>query len=941
MGSTAHRDGLSRYGTPIDYPLVPGYHDTVQSPPVTGKIRLPDAGSDVVPRTRLLERLSEGLFDQERFTRRLSLISAPAGFGKTTLLALWARRCLEDEPRLRLAWLSLDESDRDPAVFLFNLRAALRSALPALGEADDAASGLPAGSEAAVTGLLNELAEIEERVIIVLDDYHAASCEDVDRLVALFAAYLPPSLHLVIATRADPDLPLPRLRTTGALAELRAGDLRFDEAEAADFLDRLLKLGLSAAEMSALELRTEGWAAGLRLAAIALRGRSDASAFVASFAGDHRFVLDYLVEEVLGREPEEVKLFLLRTSILDRLCVPLCEAVAGGDGRSMLEAALRANLFLSPLDDRGEWFRYHRLFSDALRSRLAAERPTEIAALHRRASAWYEAALFPEEAIRHAVEGGDFDSAAALVEARWEPMDRQARSAAWLEWARKLPQDAIRARPALSAGFGWALLDAGELEESEAWFLAAEESPSGGPVAQDQRPNWLPSAIAAARAYRSLALGDVAGTLSHAARAIEAAVPGQHRWSTAAMALLGLARFQAGRLAEAEEVLASCMNAARGTDEHLDSLSVAILLADIRIALGRLHDAERVYEESLALAEGKGRRSPYIAAELHRGMSEVSLERGDLAGAAERLGIARELGEAATITDWRFRIGLAEARIAEACGEIEEALDILVEAERFHVRTPLPDLRPSDAMKARLWTKRGEAAKALAWARDRGLRADGELAFPDEYAHATLARALIARFGEDRRESTIESAIGLLSRLVASAEAGGRMGSAIELLALLALGQDAHGDSSSALAALGRAVGLAEPEGYVRAFLGEGPRMAALLDRLRARSQTPPHCKAYIERRLLAGSAGAGRPAPAGAGRSSVSPLRESLSDRELEVLALLRGDLSGPEIARELYISLNTLRTHTRNIFYKLDASSRRAAVRKADSLGIGACRT
>jgi LuxR family transcriptional regulator, maltose regulon positive regulatory protein len=360
----------------------------------------------------------------------LSLISAPAGFGKTTLLAQWTGQCRRAEPRLCIAWLSLDENDRDPASFIFHLRAALSSALPSLGDAGDAARvlGPMAGVEAAVTGLLNELADVEACVFVVLDDYHAAACDAVDRVVALLAAYLPPRLHLALVTRTDPDLPLSRLRASGLLLELRAEDLRFDDAEAADFLGRLMKLRLSVAEMSALTLRTEGWAAGLQLAALALRGRSDASAFVASLAGDHRFVLDYLVEEVLRREPEDLRLFLLRTSLLDRLCVPLCEAVAGG-GRSMLEALERANLFLSPLDDRREWFRYHRLFADALRSRLAAERPTEIVALHRRASEWFAGAGLPEEAIHHALEGCDFERADDLVESRWEPMDREARSA--------------------------------------------------------------------------------------------------------------------------------------------------------------------------------------------------------------------------------------------------------------------------------------------------------------------------------------------------------------------------------------------------------------------------------------------------------------------------------------------------------------------------------
>ncbi len=910
---------------------------------LAAKMRIPATQSAMVPRERLLEPLCEGLFQDGMFARRLTLISAPAGFGKTTLAAAWVRHCRQLEPRLGVAWLSLDEGDRDPALFMCHLRAALHEAISAIGsEKSDSGPDLPSGGEASMTMLLNELADIDSSILLVLDDYHYAAGEEVDRCLALLVDHLPPRLHVAVVTRVEPGLSLPRLRARGQLAQLRAEDLRFDAAEAGDFLRRSMRLKVSEEELAALELRTEGWIAGLQLAAISLRGRRDAAAFIKTFAGSHRFVLDYLVEDVLLREPEAVRDFLLRSSILDLICVPLCEAVAlggtgaEGDGRAMLEALERANLFLVPLDDRREWYRYHRLFADVLRSRLAMERPAETSALHGRASAWYEVEGFPEEAIRHALAGRDYARAASLIELRWQVMDGEYRSAAWLGWARQLPEDEIRARPVLSAGYGWALLDSGDLEASEERFRDAEGPPQGYRVSDDVQFTSLPSSIAVARAYRALALGDIPGTVAQASAALELAPADDSTRRTAATALLGLACYSEGRLAQAEGLIVTGMSIARAAGRLSVSLGMTFLLADIRTALGRLRDAERAYEESLRLVEGWDKEPPAVAAELHRGMSEIRLERGELDAASDEARIGREIGEGALLTDWRYRISIAEARIAEAQGDLGAALDLLAEAERCHVRTPLPDARPVDAMKARIWTRLGDAGKALDWARERGLIAAGEPGFLDEFAHATLARALIARFGADREQGTIESAIRLVNRLLESAEAGMRRGSVIEFLALLALAQDARGDLPSALASLERAVGMAEPEGFVQVFLGEGLPMTRLLRRLESRAAAPLS-KAYIGRLLSVDERGASRrPPPASKGGMPRPPL-EPLSERELEVLGLLRGDLSGPEIARELYISLNTLRTHTKNIFDKLDVNSRRAAVHRAEELGMG----
>ena len=905
------------------------YDPDVQPHLVAAKTRIPATRAEVVPRFRLVERLCDGLSQDGCFARRLTLISAPAGSGKTTLAGLWVRHCLQVDPGLRVAWLSLDEGDRDPALFVSHLRAALQGAAPTAGAA------ARADGETLMTALLNELADIGRRILLVLDDYHAAAGEEVDSAATLLIDYLPPHLHVAIVTRAEPELPLARYRARGQVVELRAEDLCFDPAEAADFLGRTMNLSITEDEVASLEQRTEGWIAGLQLAALSLRGRGDTAAFISSFAGSHRFVVDYLVEEVLLRETDEVRDFLLRTSILDELCVPLCDAVAGGNGRAMLDALERANLFLVPLDDQREWYRYHALFAEALRSRLATERQAETADLHGRASAWYAREGFPEEAIRHALAARDYGSAASFIELRWHAMDMEYRTAAWLDWARQLPQDIIRSRPVLCLGYGWALLDTGDLEASEEWFRDAENPAPGMLVADEEQYRSLPSSIAVARAYRALASGDIPGTVDQARRAATLAPAGDWLRRTASASLLSLALYADGDLRAAEEAMTSCISITRAAGRLVEALGMVFLLAEIRVSLGRLRDAERACAESLRLATGREEPVLHVTADLHRAMSEILLVRGDLDAAGEELGIGRDQGEEASTTDWRYRVSITEARVAEARGDLQGALELLDEAERFHIRTPLPEVRPVDAMRARIWTRLGDAARALAWASGRGLRIDGPFGFLDEFGHLALARALIARFGADQDEATIGSAISLLERLLAAAETGGRQGSAIEILALLALAQGARGGTAASLGALDRAVGMAEPEGYAGIFLGEGPPMTGLLKKLEPKTAAPLS-RTWI-RTLLSMSAPGTRqrlsPPEAGA---APPPLLEPLSERELDVLRLLGTDLGGPEIARELYISLNTFRTHTKNIYDKLGVNSRRAAVSRAAALGL-----
>ncbi len=908
----------------------------MSTPILTTKLYIPPPRSKVVLRPRLIERLNEGLH------RKLTLISAAAGFGKTTLVSEWAAGCDE-----KVAWLSLDAGDNDPACFLAYLIAALQTL--ALSKVEGIAANLGAGAlgvlqspqppsiESILTTLLNEIATIPDHFILVLDDYHAIDAKPVDNALAFLLEHLPPPMHLVIATREDPHLPLARLRARGQLTELRATDLRFTRAEAADFLNQVMGLNLSADNIAALEARTEGWIAGLQLAALSMQGRSDAASFIQSFTGSHHFVLDYLVEEVLQRQPEHVRNFLLQTAILDRLSSPLCDAVTGQeDGRGMLEALERGNLFVIPLDDQRQWYRYHHLFAEVLQAHLREAQPDHVSTLHQRASEWYEQNGLRSDAIRHALAADDLARAAGLIELAWSAMDLSYQSSTWLGWAKALPDELIRARPVLSVGYAWALLDGGELEASEARLHDAErclDTPTDKMVVVDKEQFCsLPASIATARAYRSLALGNVPGAVKYAEQALKLTPEDDQVRHIQATSLLGIAQYTSGDLEAAERSLTDFHANLRKTGEILTLIGVTFLLADIRVALGRLHEAESIYQQSLRLATVQGEPMPLGTADLYRGLGELYVERGDLETGAQHLKTGKKLGEQTALTDWPHRLCVSQARLKEAQGDLEGALALLDEAERVYIRGPLPDVRPVAALKARVWLKQGRLAQALGWAREQGLLVGDSIRYAREFEHITLARVLIAQHKNDPVADSIPEAIALLERLLQAAEAGGRMGSVIEILLLQALALQAQGKVSQALASMERALALAEPEGYVRIFVDEGEAMRLLIEKQSHHRDRP--LSGYADKLLAALARPAARPQPKISHPKST--MIEPLSERELEVLKLLRSELSGPEIAQQLIVSLNTLRTHTKNIFIKLGVNNRRAAVRRAEELDL-----
>ncbi|MBL8133561.1 MAG: tetratricopeptide repeat protein [Anaerolineae bacterium] len=897
------------------------------SPILSTKLFVPPPRSRAVLRPRLVERLNEGL------RRKLTLISAPVGFGKTTLVSEWIADC--DQPA---AWLSLDEGDNDPVRFMAYLIAALQtiaarlSADAAMGEGVLRALQSPQSppTESLLTTLLNEIAAIPDDFALVLDDYHMINAEQVGSALVFLLEHLPPQMHLIIATREDPGLPLARLRARDQMIDLRAADLRFTPSEAAEFLNQVMGLDLSVEDIAALETRTEGWAAGLQLAALSMQGRSDAASFVQAFTGSHRFVLDYLVEEVLQRQPEPVRRFLLQTAILDRLIGPLCDAVTGReDSRVLLDALERANLFVVPLDDQRRWYRYHHLFADVLRSRILEEQPDVVPSLHRRASAWYEQNGLPADAIRHALAAGDFERAADMIELAWSPMDLTMRSATWVAWARALPDDLIRARPVLSVGYAWALLDSGEMDGSEARLRDAErwlDAPSNDMVVADKEQfRSLPATIAAARTYRALAFGDIPGTVKYARQALDRVPEEDYYRRVEVTILLGLAQYASGDLESASRFLTDLQAKTRKSGDVLPAVGIAFLLAEIKAAQGRLQEAGIAYQQALQLAADRSAPAAAGTTDLHRGLGEVYLERGDLEAAAHHLQTSRSLGEPDVRNGWQHRLYIAEARLQAAVGDVDGALALLDEAERVYVRGPLPDVRPIAAARARFWAVQGRLTEALGWAREREVTHDDDLSYLHEFEHITLARVFIARYRRERQDSAMHQAASLLERLLKAAEDGGRMGSVIEILALQALAHEAQNDLLPALAALERALTLAEPEGYVRVFVNEGPPMAALLREAAKRGIFPN----YVNR-LRAAFGQAERETP------PVSPLVEPLSDREMEVLRLLGTEMSGPEIARSLTVSLSTVRTHTQNIYTKLGVNNRRVAIRRAEELGL-----
>jgi len=891
------------------------------------KLHAPRHRRGVVARPRLTDRLVATALPS------LTIVAAPAGFGKTTLLAEWCRT-IEDENR-STAWLSLDPGDNDPTTFWTYVVAALQTVRADVGDRALTLLRESQPLDAVVASLLNDLAGVDHEVVLVLDDYHVIESAPLHEAMVFLVEHLPPHIHLVLGGRADPPLPLARLRARGELLEVRAADLRFTPDEAVTYLRESMGLHLTADDVHALEARTEGWIAALQLAALSMQGRDDTSGFIASFAGDDRFVVDYLAEEVLERQPDEVRRFLLDTATMDRFTGSLCDAVTGGlGGKAMLERLDRANLFLVPLDDRRLWYRYHHLFADVLRARMLDEQPARVDELHQRASAWFEASGDQAEAIAQALAGHDVERAARLIELAAPRMFQTRQEATTRRWLAALPDEIFPTRPVLSMELVGSLMVSGEitgvvplLDGIERW-LDPEVDVTGAIVFDQTELARLPAQVAVYRAALALIAGDLEGTIGHANRALDLAEPTDHLRRGSAAALVGLAQWTVGDLGSACLRYAESIASLTAAGHISDVLGCSIALADMHITLGRLGDAMRVYQAGLDLAGAHG--AVRGTADMHVGLSQVLLERNDLEAASRHLAASAQLGEPAGLPQHAYRWRVATARLRRAEGDLAAAVELLAEAEQVYNTDMSPPVRPVSALRAQTELAAGDTAGPRRWATERGLTPDDDLAYLDELEHVTLARVLLAT--ADRDDRSVEQATRLLQRLLVAADEGQRTASAIEILTVLSLAQQARGDRQAAAAALEQALTRAEPEGFLRIFLEEGAGLEPLLRSVARPEVAGDHARAVLDAARTAPPAAVAGP-PASSNRQG---LVDELSARELDVLRLLRSELSGPDIARELTVSLNTVRTHTKNIYMKLGVNNRREAVRRAAELGL-----
>jgi LuxR family maltose regulon positive regulatory protein len=912
------------------------------NPLLMTKLAVPSARSPLVPRPRLSERLEEGLGPQ------LILVSAPAGFGKSTLLGTWASE-VSGSGR-SMAWYSPDSGDNDPAQFWRYFFTAIDLLQPGSGRTALALLGSPQvpSIETILTTLLNELVDLSTDAVLVVDDYHLIESQTIHEVLTFLIDHLPPRMHLVIATRMDPPLPLPRLRARGEMTELRAADLRFTPEEAATFLNRVMGLELSAEDTAELEGRTEGWIAGLQMAALAMRDHADVSGFIAAFTGSNRHVVDYLAEEVLARQPEELRTFLLKTSVLDRMCAPLCNAVTGhADGQTTLERLEHANLFVIPLDDERHWYRYHHLFADVLSQRLQQTQARLVPELHKRACGWFERQGLVGEAINHALAAQDWERAVRLIESNGVTIVLGRQIQTMLGWIDRVPEELARERPALCTIRALALVLRNRPDDAEASLREAERYLGADPTTDQART--ILGRVAVIRAAIARSSGDLQRCVAMGRRALELLPETESTARAAARTNAALAYQVSGNVAPAnerplEEVAASF----HASGAHVMLLRSIDFLARLRTLQGRLRAAAATYEESAQVASGRdGSRGTLNSAAYYVGLGDIHREWNDLDSAESHLrrGIEMFTGtlsvDAEVVTHGYLslaRLQQARGRHADARTTLEEFADLARQRDFFSLLAAR-----GEAALARLALVQDDLPTAVSWAEASGLGACDEHNYRREEQYLTRARVLIAQGRLDPRGSYLDDALGLLDRLFTAAQGAGRMGSVIEILALRALALQARQEWSESLTTLESALTLAEPEGYVRVFVDEGAPMAALLSELLktwrkgSRGAKQLTSLTYV-RRLLAvfESPHTSTEPPVGRASESDQPLLDPLTAREREVLELITEGLSNQEIASRLFIATSTVKGYVHSVLRKLEVDSRTRAISRAHELHL-----
>jgi LuxR family maltose regulon positive regulatory protein len=957
---------MTRCGNPVSaghnsLSLARGYGilGPMETPLLQTKLYIPPPRPELVSRPRLIERLNKGRH------RKLTLISAPAGFGKTTLVSSWIDH-LAGVPRsragpelvegeaeekhtspasphphtaapvapgplaqARTGWLSLDEGDNDLSRFLAYFVSALQTVEANIGQGALSAlqSPQPPPTEAVLTSLLNEITPFPDRIILVLDDYHLIETQPIHDALTFLLEHLPVNMHLVVATREDPHLPWARLRAHGQLTELRATDLRFTSSEAAEFLNQVMDLDLSAEDIATLETRTEGWIAGLQLAAISMQGSKDATGFIKSFTGSHRYVLDYLIEEVLEQQSESVRAFLLQTAVLDRLTGSLCNALTGqSNGQATLERLEHANLFIVSLDQERCWYRYHHLFSDLLRQRLRQEQPDWVPTLHHRASEWYEQNGFADEAIEHALRGEDFERAAHLLEEHVDALLQRGEHTTVSGWINALPDSLVREHPYLCVFHAWALQLTGQFEATEARLLDAEEALANLYQENDADADTIRGYIHSHRAYLTFIRGEHAKTINYARQALEQLPPEATVIRTQTALYLGVAyRFQ-GEFQAALDIFTEAVAISQKMGGSVTAVLSFLNLAELYTEQAHLHQARNIYEQALQFTKHQtGRPDMPFSGYAYVGIGRVLRQWNELDNAYRHITKGIALCRERNVAELLALSCIELAHIQHALGNDEQAREALQEAKQIFDGFSPWGSDMLAAHQAHLDLMQGEVESAERWAQASDLNIDDELELHREVEYLALAQVFIA-------QNRFEQALSLLGRLQQIVQAIGKMQSVLETLILQAMALSAQGDTEQALIKLEQALAIGEPENYVRIFVDEGPPMARLLYEAVTRGIAPD----YTRRLLAAFPVAEPEQTDPPKAQALKSELVEPLSERELEVLQLIAAGLTNQEIATQLVLTLNTVKVHTRNIYGKLDAHNRTQAVARARALGI-----
>jgi LuxR family maltose regulon positive regulatory protein len=857
------------------------------------KLLAPPLRSNYIPRDRLIARLDSGR------EAKLILVSAAAGYGKTTLVTAW----LQHWP-IKSTWLSLDEHDNDPRRFLAYLLAALQQIEPGIGKTVEAILQFPQPPppETLLTTLVNDIASASTPFLLILDDYHVIQAPPIHHQLNFLVEHLPPLMHLAILTREDPPLPLARLLARGQMIEVRQQDLRFTLDECADFLNQVIELKLRPADIVALEHRTEGWIAGLQLAALSMRGRDDLAGFIDAFTGSSHYVLDYLIEEVFQQQPADVQDFLLKTSILDRLTGPLCDLVASRTGsRDLLERLEHTNLFTLPLDPACTWYRYHNLFAELLHQRLHVTAPSSEPELHRLASQWFAAEKLLPEAIQHALAAGDWDQAADWITTASVAMLSRGELATLLGWIKALPEEQIRRRPQLCRDYGWALTLAGQLDAAAPYLDCAERAMQGDVEHLGQ--------VIVAQAYLARTRGNYPQAIALSKKALGLIRDADVLHRGLVTFTLGFAYFNAGQMAEAELALQEACQANRLSGNAFARLTCMGLLSVIQKNQGRLHRAAEFCRQALQDTPG----SP-MAAQVQEFLADILYEWNDLEGVREHL--EQGLKNSLYLGNRMIQLEICRAmiRLGVASGNATEAQQALRQLQQlsYEVDSPVA-LRLAAGTQAEFALAQGDIPSAGDWTRQAAEGID-PAALGVQY-RLMQARLLLA---QDQPAQAAE----MLEGLYETVSQAGLASAMIDIRALQALAATSPVD---ALHFLKEALVIARPEGFIRTFVDKGGSMKALLERLKAQGG---ELKPYIL--ALLGAFGEKRPT------AKAQPLVEPMSERELEILRLLAQGLSNRQIAERLVISVGTTKSHVHHILEKIGSGSRMGAVTRAREQGL-----